>query len=266
MSACVSCSISAGLDRVRRPDAGVAVGLQLRADGLALRAPARRRGSASRTPSWSWTWWPYSWAITYAWTNGVTVDAELRLQLVEEAEVDVDELVGRAVERARPSEVASPHPVCIEPVKKTVSTCWYCLPLRWKTPFQNFWTLLTTPTIRQSSRWFASCAGLAVLGDRARRVALSDLRVVERLELAEPAAAAGEQRDQQVDDERDDAEPAAADGEAAGAHAAPADVGDLTRVERVHHGRKRMALFCLRYSAMKPVRLCASGRTRGRRA
>jgi hypothetical protein len=41
-------------------------------------------------------------------------------------------------------------------VKKTVFTSRYCLPLRWKTPLQNFWTLFTTPTIRQSSRWFAS--------------------------------------------------------------------------------------------------------------
>ena len=41
-------------------------------------------------------------------------------------------------------------------MKKTVSTYWYCSLLAVKTPFQNFWTLLTTPTIRQSSRWFAS--------------------------------------------------------------------------------------------------------------
>jgi hypothetical protein len=32
----------------------------------------------------------------------------------------------------------------------------YGLLLRWKTPSQNFCTLLTTPTMRQSSRAFAS--------------------------------------------------------------------------------------------------------------
>jgi hypothetical protein len=48
------------------------------------------------------------------------VDTEARLQLVEEAEVDVDELVRRAVERTD-LEVAKPQPVSVWSVKKTVS-------------------------------------------------------------------------------------------------------------------------------------------------
>ena len=43
-----------GLDRVRRPDAGVAVGLQLAAHRLAL-GSLRSLPIVSRTPSWSWT-------------------------------------------------------------------------------------------------------------------------------------------------------------------------------------------------------------------
>ncbi len=41
-------------------------------------------------------------------------------------------------------------------MKKTVSAYGYCLPLRVKTPSQNFWALFTTPTMRQSWRVFAS--------------------------------------------------------------------------------------------------------------
>jgi hypothetical protein len=97
----------------------------------------------------------------------------------------------------------------------------YCRLLRWKTPSQNFCTLLTTPTIRQSSRVFASSP-------------------VRQLEMSEgvstwpgwpacptvcwssgascprPLPAAGEQRDQEPDDQGDDPEPAAAEGDAAG--------------------------------------------------
>ena len=44
----------------------------------------------------------------------------------------------------------------IASVKKTVSDGLYCSPLAAKTPVQNFCTLFTTATMRQSSRWFAS--------------------------------------------------------------------------------------------------------------
>ena len=43
-----------------------------------------------------------------------------------------------------------------EPLKNTVLTGWYVRLLFWKTPAQNFCTLLTTPTTRQSSRVLAS--------------------------------------------------------------------------------------------------------------
>ena len=46
--------------------------------------------------------------------------AQLRGQLVEEAEVDVDVLVVRAVERARPPTTQAPHPVWMLSVKKRV--------------------------------------------------------------------------------------------------------------------------------------------------
>ena len=45
--------------------------------------------------------------------------AERLVQLLEEAEVDVDHLVGRTVERADVVD-AVPQPVWVEPVKKTV--------------------------------------------------------------------------------------------------------------------------------------------------
>ena len=41
-------------------------------------------------------------------------------------------------------------------MKKTVFAYVYCLLLRLKTLSQNVWTLLTTPTMRQSWRSFAS--------------------------------------------------------------------------------------------------------------
>ena len=46
--------------------------------------------------------------------------AELLLQRVEEGQVDVDQLVGRAAEGPEPL-VAPPQEVCTEPLKKTVS-------------------------------------------------------------------------------------------------------------------------------------------------
>ena len=82
-------------------------------------------------------------------------------------------------------------------MKKTVSTYSYCLPLRWNTPSQNFWTLFTTATMRQSCRSFASCAGSAVLARSSAGVSpRPTLLVVERRKLPETAAA-GEERDQQ---------------------------------------------------------------------
>ena len=114
-------------------------------------------------------------------------------------------------------------------MKKTVSTYWYFSLLAVKTPFQNFWTLLTTPTIRQSSRWFASAPDLQSCEIELGVSPLPDARVVQWAELPEPAAS-GEQRDQQVGDQADDAQAAAAEREAARA-AAAAGVRDLAGVE-----------------------------------
>ena len=65
--------VAAGVDRVR-PDAGVAVGLELEAHRqlvrLGLRAGACWRcRTSSLVPSRFCTWWPISWAITYAWAK-----------------------------------------------------------------------------------------------------------------------------------------------------------------------------------------------------
>ena len=117
-------------------------------------------------------------------------------------------------------------------MKNTVSTNWYCLLLRWKTPFQNFWTLLTTPTMRQSSRWFASWpvrqSWEVVLGVSP----CPTLWPSSGPSWPEPAAAAEQRVQQQVDDETDDPEAAAADAPGRPAPTAPADVRDLARVER----------------------------------
>ena len=111
-------------------------------------------------------------------------------------------------------------------MKKTVSTYWYCLLLRWNTPSQNFWTLFTTATIRQSCARVRVLAGAALGRDLLGVVALSDLLVVERSELAEPEPPPLDStRDQDVDDDADDPEPAAAESEAA-------------RAARRGHGRR----------------------------
>ena len=89
--------------------------------------------------------------------------------------------------------------------------------------------LLTSATIRQSCRSFASAPGLAVLAERRRRAGRDRLAV----EAPEPAgaAAAREHHVEDEDHEADDAEPPAA-GEDGAAHAAAATrVGDLGGVE-----------------------------------
>ena len=108
------------------------------------------------------------------------------VQLVEEAEVDVDVLVGRAVERPDVGRRPAPQPVLVEPVKKTVVAFVYCLPLSANEPFQYAWTLLTSPTMRQSWRAFASAPVLALGRDLRRRVAAADLLSVERAEVPGP--------------------------------------------------------------------------------
>ena len=58
--------------------------------------------ASSSRPRMSWMWWPYSCATTYSWASGPLLEPNCSLEDVEEARVDVDLLVERAVERARP--------------------------------------------------------------------------------------------------------------------------------------------------------------------
>ncbi len=155
-------------------------------------------------------------------------DSEAGLELVEEAEVDVDELVARAVERAdlRARQAAAGlHPVGEEDrVHERVAPA---APLEDAVPellhaVDHGDDPAVLPPIR-------ILAGTARLRDLARRVALADGLVVERGKLAQ-APAAGEERDQQVDDDAGKAEAAAADREPA-THAAAADVRHLAGVE-----------------------------------
>ena len=114
-------------------------------------------------------------------------------------------------------------------MKKTVSTYGYCSPLRWNTPSQNSCVLLTTPTMRQSWRSFASAPVRHSSETTPGVVALPDLLILERRKLPEPAAAR-EQAEQEVDDEHAKPDAPAADREPAPA-AASADVGDLAGIE-----------------------------------
>ena len=88
----------AGLDGVVGPDAGEAVGLQLGADGASLRPAALTR--TVQRPEQVLDVVPVLVRQHVGLGERPTLGAEARLQLVEEAEVDVDVLVGRAVERA----------------------------------------------------------------------------------------------------------------------------------------------------------------------
>ena len=118
-------------------------------------------------------------------------------------------------------------------MKKTVSAGWYCWLLCVKTSSQNFCTLFTTATMRQSSRWFASSPVLHSCETSEGVESSPTALVVERAELpGEPSAASGERGHEQVDDEDGDADPAAADREPArAADSAPADVPYLARIE-----------------------------------
>ena len=86
-----------GLDRMIRPDAGVAVGLQFCAHRASL-GPAPLLGPAERAEKIL-----HMVAVLVGNHVGLgerpALGPEARLQLSEEAEIDVDLLVGRAVER-----------------------------------------------------------------------------------------------------------------------------------------------------------------------
>ena len=110
----------AGLHGVRRPHAGVAVRLELGPDGPALRALAVAADALEDAEL-------VLHVVAVLVRDHVRLGerrlarAEARLELVEEAEVDIDELVGRTVEGPT-WEVADPQAVSTWSVKKTVST------------------------------------------------------------------------------------------------------------------------------------------------
>ena len=156
--------------------------------------------------------------------------AEARLQLVEEPEVDVDLLIPWAVER--PDLGAGEATPRLHLVGEEDRVGVRVLPAA---PFEDTVPELldavddgddpaVLPLVRVLAR-------PALLGNLTRGVALPDLLVLERSELAEPAAA-GQDCDQQVDDEHGQADSAAADSEPAGAgQAAASDVGYLVWIE-----------------------------------
>ena len=115
-------------------------------------------------------------------------------------------------------------------MKKTVFAYGYRRLLRSKTPFQKPWTLLTTPTIRQSCRSFASSPVWHSCETSLGVSPCLNLLLVERRELAE-AAAAAQHREQEIDHDRGDADAATAYREPAGRHPASADVCDLAGIE-----------------------------------
>jgi len=220
------------LHRVGRPDARVAIRLELGADGLALR-PLERAADPVQDAEL------VLHVVAVLVGDHIGLDerrvrgAEARGQLVEETKVDVHELVCRTVER--------PHVGARDPAPR--------LHLAREEDGVHVVILLAAPLEDAAPEALDAVhdaddaavvalvrglAALAFLLDVARYGTLSDLRVVERAELPETAVAARQQRDQQEHDETCDSETSAADCETAWAHRArttPADVGDLTRIE-----------------------------------
>ena len=121
MSACVSSSIRPVSTALRRPDARVAVGLELAAHGLALRPLPVAADVVEHAEL-------VLHVVAVLVRDHVRLrerpaaGAEARLQLVEEAEVDVDHACRAGSRRGRPASSAKPQPVWTWSVKKTVST------------------------------------------------------------------------------------------------------------------------------------------------
>ena len=109
------------------PGAGEAVGLQLEGDGVLvglarvlLLQPADLAADAEDVLH------VVAVLVGDDVLGGEVADgAELVLQLGQEVEVEVHELVGRAVERARSAQLAWPQPVLIAPEKKTCRASRY---------------------------------------------------------------------------------------------------------------------------------------------
>ena len=171
-------------------------------------------------------------------------DAEPGLQLVEETEIDVHELVARAVERtdlrvggpARGVHLAAEEDgvdVLVLPVAALEDAVPELL--------DAVDDRDDPAVLRARSHPVPSCRPVEIsLGVSP----WPDLLVVERRELAKTAAVR-KQRDQDVDDEPDETEPAAADSETARADAATAGVRYLAGIERSITSKAHRAVSCL---------------------
>ena len=211
------------LDRVLRPHAPEAVGLELRPHGPALR-PAALLRPAQRA---------HEILDVVAVLVGEDVGlrerapsgAEPRLQLVEEAEVDVHLLVGRAVEGAdlgARGAATGLHRVRVEHRLRGPVAVERLRPVG-----------LDAVDVRHDPAVLPLVCvlpGLAVLTQRRRRPG-RDRLAIEAPQRSEAAAvAAREDRVEHENDETDDAEAAAARDHGP-AHAAAAHICDLRRVE-----------------------------------
>ena len=126
--------------------------------------------------------------------------AELRLELVEEAEVDVDVAVARAVERPGRRATPAPQPVWIAAVEEP-------RPRRLVAAQRAFdqyaWTLLIDGDDAAVLALVRVLPGPALLRELARRLARRPDRLTgERAEVAETAATA-EEEEREHDDDRD---------------------------------------------------------------
>ena len=115
----------AGVDGVARPDAGVAICLELGAYGAPLSPCLAGAGAEGAEQVLDMV------AVFVrehiGLREGTALSAELRPQIVEEAEIDVDVPVVGAVEGANIA-VAGPQPVSIWSVKNRVLAIEYVLP------------------------------------------------------------------------------------------------------------------------------------------
>ena len=109
-----------------------------------------------------------------------------------------------------------PQPLVVAPVKRTVSTGWYCSPDAVNSSVQYFWIAVDVAEDAAVVALIGVLAGLAVGGQLRTLRAGHGARLEERAEVARVAA------EERVGEQQDDPDrAAAADGDAAGAaHAA----------------------------------------------
>ena len=93
------------------------------APGVRRRSPGPAGcGPGPSCPCRFWMWWPYSWAEHVGLDEVAALAAQLPLEHVgEERGVEVDRLVGRAVERARPARLPRRTRCATPPEKVTIS-------------------------------------------------------------------------------------------------------------------------------------------------